>query len=391
MIKRSIIFVFIFLLCSSLFAQGAWYKEYELGLQAMEKQQWREAAVHFRKAIAVKPLDKSKTRTYGMHFIEYFPHRELGICLYHLGENDAAQRQLNISLKQEPTQRASDYLKQISGKIPPPRKSTQVEEKKKEDAPTEAAAAGLVAADVAKENTEMIVGKQTIKLVGERMGVAVLPFENKGASRDLGDIILDKIINVLVNQERFKVMERAQLDKVIAEQSLGVSGIIDAATAAEIGKGIGVDGIIIGSVAAAPSGALSIDARVIDTESAAIIVAQDAYSGSSDAQSVKNTVENLARKIAESLPLVEGYIIRIDGEQIILDVGRNGGLKRGMKCVIYKEGESIKHPITGEILGKETKELGEVLVSEVFDKYSVAKTLNTEGGVLSIGDKFLTK
>jgi len=62
-----------------------------------------------------------------------------------------------------------------------------------------------------------------------------------------------------------------------------------------------------------------------------------------------------------------------------------------MKCVIYKEGESIKHPITGEILGKETKELGEVLVSEVFDKYSVAKTLNTEGGVLSIGDKFLTK
>jgi hypothetical protein len=390
MIKRSIIFVFIFMLCASLLAQGAWYKEYELGLQAMEKQQWRVATAHFRKAIAVKPIDKSKIRTYGMHFIEYFPHRELGICLYHLGENDAAQKQLSISIKQEHTQRATDFLKQISGNIPPPRQNVKVEEKQKDDAPKEAAAE-IVAADVPKENTEMIVGKQTIKLVGERMGVAVLPFENKGASRDLGDIILDKIINVLVNQERFKVMERAQLDKVIAEQSLGVSGIIDAATAAEIGKGIGVDGIIIGSVAAAPSGALSIDARVIDTESAAIIVAQDAYSGSSDAQSVKNTVENLARKIAESLPLVEGFIIRIDGEQIILDVGRNGGLKRGMKCVIYKEGEAIKHPITGEILGKDTKELGEVLVSEVFDKYSVAKTLNTEGGILSIGDKFITK
>jgi tetratricopeptide (TPR) repeat protein len=391
MSKPSFLILAIFILYSSLFGQGAWYKQYEKGQQAMEKQQWRVAAEHFRKAIAIKPIDKMKMRTYGMHFIQYFPHRELGICLYNLGEMDLAQRQLNISLKMEPTQRTRDYLKQISGKVPPPRISDQAGIK--EDAATvkKAEVTMIKPKTATPEDTEMIVGKQTIKLVGERMGVAVLPFENKGASKDLGDIILDKMINVLVNQERFKVMERAQLDKVVAEQSLGVSGIIDAATAAEIGKGIGVDGIIIGSVAAARSGALSIDARVIDTESAAIIVAKDAYSGSSDAQSVKNTIENLAHKITESLPLVEGYIIRIDGEQVILDVGRNGGLNRGIKCHIYKEGESIKHPITGEILGKETQILGEVLVTEAFDKYSVAKTLTTEGGMLTIGDKFLTK
>jgi hypothetical protein len=223
------------------------------------------------------------------------------------------------------------------------------------------------------------------------MGVAVMPFENKGASRDLGEIILDKMITVLWNQERFKVMERAALDKVIAEQSLGQSGMLDAATAAEIGKGIGVDAIVIGSVAAAASGALSIDARVIDTESAAIIVAHDAYTGSSDAQSVKNAVENLARKITESLPLVEGYVIKIDGQKLILDIGRVGGLKKGMKCVIYKEGAPIKHPITGETLGKETQILGEVLVTEAFDKYSVAEQLRVESAVISIGDKFITK
>jgi hypothetical protein len=195
----------------------------------------------------------------------------------------------------------------------------------------------------------------------------------------------------LWNQQRFKVMERAQLDKILAEQSLGASGVVDAATAAQIGKGIGVDAIIIGSVAATSSGSISIDARVIDTESATIIVAQDAYSGSSDAQSVKNTVENLARKLAESLPLVEGYIIRIDGEKIMLDQGRTAGLKRGMKCVVYKEGEVVKHPITGEVLGKDTQELGEIIVTEDFDKYSVAKTLKIYGGVISIGDKFITK
>ena len=210
-------------------------------------------------------------------------------------------------------------------------------------------------------------------------------------SRDLGEIILDKMITVLWNQDRFKVMERAALNQILAEQSLGQTGVLDATTAAKIGKGIGVDAIIIGSVAAAASGALSIDTRVIDTESAAIIVAHDAYTGSSDAQSVKNAVENLARKITESLPLVDGYVIRIDGPELIIDVGRNGGLKRGMKCVIYKEGAPIKHPITGEILGKETSVIGEVLVTDAFDKYSVAKQLSSVGGVISIGDKFITK
>ena len=63
-----------------------------------------------------------------------------------------------------------------------------------------------------------------------------------------------------------------------------------------------------------------------------------------------------------------------------------------MKCHIYREGKEIKHPITGEILGKETKILGEILCSEVFEKYSVSRVLNKEiGSIISLGDKFLTK
>ena len=366
----------ILVFVSSLWA-AEWYKEYENGLEAMKNKDYRTAANHFRAAIIGNPNESKKVRTYGMHFIEYFPHRELGVCLYNLGEKDEALRELKLSNQQVPSDRANEYLRQAGGGVPPPIIIDKPLPGKTDDTTI--------------KDHSLIVGKQTIKLVGERMGVAVMPFENKGASRDLGEIVLDKMITVLWNQQRFKVMERAQLDKILAEQSLGASGVLDAATAAQIGKGIGVDAIVIGSVAAAASGAISIDARVIDTESATIIVAQDAYSGSSDAQSVKNAVESLARKITESLPLVEGYIIRIDGEKIMLDQGRTAGLKRGMKCVVYKEGEVLKHPITGEILGKDTQELGEVLITEDFDKYSVGKTLKMYGGVISIGDKFITK
>jgi hypothetical protein len=200
------------------------------------------------------------------------------------------------------------------------------------------------------------------------------------------------MITALFNMGRFKVVERAQLEKILQEQQLGMTGVIDASTAAEIGKGIGVDAILLGSVAAAKSGAISLDARAIDTESATIIVAHDAYTGSSDAQSVKNAVENLANKFGESLPLVEGYVIKIDPTNITLDMGRTAGLRKGMKCIVYNEGAEVKHPITGEVLGKETKILAEVVVSESFEKMSLARVLKSEEGItISIGDKFLTK
>jgi hypothetical protein len=378
-----IFFLMVLIFTTQLFAGGEWYKLYEDGIEAMEDGDYKGASELFIQAIQDNPDDDENVRTYGMHSIEYFPHRELGICLYQMGDKTGAQQELQISMKMEPSDRAKQYLAQLGAGLPPVKK-----EEPGADVTTTVVAAPAVEQ---KTETEMIVGNQTIKLVGERMGVAVLPFENKGASHDLGEIILDKMITVLWTQERFKVMERAALNKVLAEQSLGQSGVLDATSAAEIGKGIGVDAIVIGSVAAAPSGALSIDTRVIDTESAAIIVAHDAYTGSSDAQSVKNAVENLARKITESLPLVDGYVIRIDGIELIIDVGRNGGMKKGMKCVIYKEGAPIKHPITGEILGKETNVIGEVLVTDAFDKYSVAKQLSVTGGTISIGDKFITK
>jgi len=377
------VIILVLLLSTLVFAGGEWFKLYDNGKKEMQNGNYQKASTFFQKALKSKSNDIQRVRTYGMHFSEYFPNRELGICFYHLGDVASAKMYLEKSLSQEPTQRARKYLGQLKQGSPVKKKKNLKKMKKPTVTPE---------TPPIEEKSDMLLGQKTIKLVGERMNIAVFPFENKGASRDLGEIILDKMITVLYNQGRFEMMERDKLNRVLEEQTLGQAGVIDAASAATIGKGIGVDAIVLGSVAASSSGALSIDARVIDTESAAIIVAQDIYTGSSDAQSVKNAVENLAKKITEDLPLIQGFIIKIDGEDLILDVGRNGGLKKGMKCHVYREGKEIKHPISGEILGKETKILGEILVRDVFDKYSVSKLLNKELGItISLGDKFLTK
>jgi len=308
------------------------------------------------------------------------------VAYYFLKKYKLAARELRTSISQSPSIRATKYLdlvnRALGGEIPP-EQTVQVNRPSVPAKPT--------ANTPIKPNEQLIVGNKTVKLVGERMGIAVLPFENKGASKNLGEIVLDKMTTVLVNQNRFKVMDRAQLNKILEEQKLGMSGILDAATAAKIGRGIGVDAIVMGSVVLTQNGSVSIDARVIDTESARIITARDAYTGGSDIQSVKNAVENLAHALVKDLPLVDGFVIQVNGNQIMLDKGLTSGLKPGMKCIVYREGKEIRHPITGEILGRETTIIGTVLVNDAFEKYSIARPVSIEGGAVAVGDSFLTK
>jgi len=360
-----------------LFAQSDWHQVYKKGIEAMKMGNYPLAIVKFEKCIKDKAQDKKKIRTYGMHFMKYFPNREIGIAHYYLGNIPEARKYLQRSLTQAPSARAREFLNRTSKSDGPPAP------KKYEDAIP------------GTENPLPPPPKPSpnkIKLVGERMSIAVLPFENKGASRDLGDIIFDKLTTALFNKGRFIVIERLQLETILKEHQLGASGLIDASTAVELGRGLGVDAIILGGVAATSSGSISIDARAINTETAAIIVAHDSYSSRSDQQSVKNAVNYLADKFVSSLPLIAGTVMRMDGGGIMLDIGRNGGIKKGIKCIIYREGNEIIHPESGENMGKETTIIGEVLVTDPFDKYSSGRVLKTEAGqMITIGDKFITK
>ncbi|RMH62875.1 MAG: hypothetical protein D6677_08925 [Calditrichaeota bacterium] len=363
----------ILIVVSMVYAGEKWFRLYKQGVEALQNGQYELAVQKLEAALAAKDRETKKIRTYGMHFIEYFPHRELGIAYYFLDKKKKALFHLKKSYKTEPTERARSYLKKLAGDYldnPPPQKNMPPESK---NAPVRAHASKL-------------------KLVGERMGIAVLPFENKGASRDLGNIVLDKMINALVNKGRFKVIERAQLEKILEEQQLGQSGIIDASTAAEIGKGLGVDAMVLGSVAVTPDGAASIDARLIDTESAKIILAHDAYARDKSVQTVKTAVQQLADDITTDLPLVQGFVIQTPQPgSLMLDMGSQSGLRKGVKCVIYKEGKEIRHPVSGEVLGKETIILGTAIITEVYDKYSNARIEGTPKGAITVGDRFVTK
>ena len=165
---------------------------------------------------------------------------------------------------------------------------------------------------------------------------------------------------------------------------------MDASTAAEIGKGIGVDAVVVGSVTRAGN-SVSVDARLIDTETAAIIAAKDAYTNNISFENISLMILDLGEKIKKELPIVNGFVINVQNERLTLDIGSNIGVKKGMKCTVYREGEAIVHPGTGEVLGKMINEICEVQIVDIYESYSISRITRKMKDFPKNLDKIVTK
>jgi TolB-like protein len=85
--------------------------------------------------------------------------------------------------------------------------------------------------------------------------MAIIPFENKSGKTKygaIGEMITDQIISEVMNDreamEFLEIISRDQLERVLREQSLGLTGVIDERTAAEIGNILGVHEILTGQI-----------------------------------------------------------------------------------------------------------------------------------------------
>jgi len=205
--------------------------------------------------------------------------------------------------------------------------------------------------------------------------IAVLDFQLQGeqfANKDMGKIVAEWFITAMVREGRFDVIERRMLQKLLNEQKLTMSGVVDANSATQIGKLLGVKVIITGSLMNLRN-STGINARIIDVESASIIAAES-VKGPATAD-LQDLVIEMSHKIMKNFPL-EGYVVNRSGESVTLDLGFRTGVKNGMKFVVFKEGQVIKHPKTGEVLDVERIQTGIITITNVMQ--NICKATITE-------------
>ena len=69
-----------------------------------------------------------------------------------------------------------------------------------------------------------------------------------GTNQDVGKGISDLLVQKLVQDGKYSVIERNALDKILAEQNFSNSDRADSTTAAKIGRVLGVDAVITGTI-----------------------------------------------------------------------------------------------------------------------------------------------
>ena len=283
--------------------------------------------------------------------------------------------------------------------------------------------------------------------------IAVLPFddgsidENWWGDYDVGSGVSDEFVTALLNlkTKKFRVIEREQIQRVLEEQEFGASGLVDASTAAHIGKILGVQFLLMGRVTEfsnkTAGGSLSlggkglglqtttsrvvIDARLVDTATAEIIVAAkgegekkqphisleyDWHSldfsseefratnlGKALRESVDKVVDALSKRVDKYEPApvkgLSGLVAYAGVDRVILNIGSSDGVQEGMVFVVHKIIQEIKDPASGAVIDSITETVAELKVTEVKAKSatcSIVKKLSS-GVEMAIGDKAIQK
>lgn len=209
--------------------------------------------------------------------------------------------------------------------------------------------------------------------------IAVLDFELRGDSfttKDMGGIVAEWFTTTMVQDGRFEVVERALLRKIVEEQKLGMTGLIDESSSAHLGKILGVKTIISGSVLQFQD-TIEVNARIINVNTGSIVAAENIRSNTSE--NLKKVIELLTSRIVKNFPLT-GYVVKKRGDSILIDLGATSNLQVGMEFIVFKEGEVIKHPKTGEVLEVEQIHTGKVKITEISANTASAEIIGEEPG-----------
>ena len=139
-----------------------------------------------------------------------------------------------------------------------------------------------------------------------KIRLAVAGFEKRGQDIPIPDlelIVNDWLTAFLVNTNSFEVVERQALEKVLKEQSLGQSGILDSESAAKVGQLLGVDVLITGTLTFLAD-TFEITARMIDSGDGTILGA--ASISTTEEDEIRGKVEELAGMLRTKLSSTAG-------------------------------------------------------------------------------------
>ncbi len=79
----------------------------------------------------------------------------------------------------------------------------------------------------------------------------------------------------------------------------------------------------------------------------------------------------LAAELVRYFPPVTGEVIKVDGRHIYVDIGAKEEAWTGLRLSVFRQGEALKHPTTGAIVGHDEQPLGDITLVRLSENHSV--------------------
>jgi curli biogenesis system outer membrane secretion channel CsgG len=282
----------------------------------------------------------------------------------------------------------------------------------------------------------MLAGLLILPVSGadNRYRVAVLPFDDGsiqsrwwGSNWDVGKGVADELVTELLNTNKFRLVEREQINKILREQDLGSTGRIDPASAAKIGKILGVHYLIMGRVTEfstdskggtviiphnnfginirSNTARVAIEARLVDAASAEIVssvtgtgekkqtnlglvvnwnviaLGSNEFKKTNLGIALRDAVASVAAQLGEKAydgtapslqpEPISGLVADTFGHKVYITSGSSDGVQVGMVFIIHHVIRVVKNPATGEVIDHITEPVAEIAITEVKEKSAV--------------------
>jgi hypothetical protein len=178
------------------------------------------------------------------------------------------------------------------------------------------------------------------EVAARRLRVALYPFEKSGAVSAESVPFLDLLTLDLQTQNRFQLVDRSYMDRILEEQNFSLSKLIDRNAAVKLGKLMSAQAIITGNIVETPDGT-EVVGRMIDTETSEILAMEKIYSYQKGIAALSFLAESLSVKFHNDFPMLSGIIIKHKDGHLYTDLGK-GKISPHGRLIVYRSNKSDK-------------------------------------------------
>ena len=247
----------------------------------------------------------------------------------------------------------------------------------------------------ASSNRKRIALTQTKVLSGSRL------FDIRNSS-ELRDMVDQAIESNLVQSRKFSVLSRRNLSDMTKELDLIASDSVTRSEKAKLGQLLGGDFILIPEVADAnahmaeryvqatgqtlvsPKGGMTLNLKVISVATGEIKFSDTYTARANEHPSSLGLIDTIARRAVSDLVarIYPARVVGLAGNEVILNFGGDT-IRPGALYRVYKAGEKLVDPYTGESLGSSQQDVALIEVVRVEAKISYAQII--DGGGITNG------